>query len=45
MAGIPDGVINVLPGSGSVCGQAISDHPKVSRYIVYCSEKYIILSS
>ena len=30
MAGIPEGVINVLPGSGSVCGQAIADHPKVS---------------
>ena len=28
-AGIPPGVINVLPGTGSVCGQAIADHPKV----------------
>ena len=28
-AGIPAGVINVLPGTGSVCGQAIADHPKV----------------
>ena len=31
MAGIPDGVINVLPGSGSVTGQAIADHPKVRK--------------
>jgi acyl-CoA reductase-like NAD-dependent aldehyde dehydrogenase len=29
LAGIPAGVINVLPGTGSVCGQAIADHPKV----------------
>jgi formyltetrahydrofolate dehydrogenase len=30
-AGIPPGVINVLPGTGSVCGQAIADHPKVRK--------------
>jgi formyltetrahydrofolate dehydrogenase len=30
-AGIPPGVINVLPGSGSVTGQAIADHPKVRK--------------
>lgn len=30
-AGIPKGVINVLSGSGSVCGQAIADHPKVRK--------------
>ena len=30
-AGIPPGVINVLPGSGSVCGQAIADHPLVRK--------------
>ena len=28
-AGIPPGVINVLPGTGSQCGQAIADHPLV----------------
>ncbi|KAK4319328.1 hypothetical protein Pmani_009720 [Petrolisthes manimaculis] len=30
-AGIPPGVINVLPGTGSVCGQAIADHPDVRK--------------
>merc|ERR1712077_14239 len=30
-AGIPPGVINVLPGTGSVCGQAITDHPLVRK--------------
>merc|ERR1712212_1370602 len=31
LAGVPPGVINVLPGSGSVCGQAIADHPLVRK--------------
>ncbi len=31
LAGIPGGVINVLPGTGSVCGQAIADHPKIRK--------------
>jgi len=30
-AGIPPGVINVLPGTGSKCGQAIADHPKIRK--------------
>ncbi|CAG0925942.1 unnamed protein product, partial [Notodromas monacha] len=30
-AGIPKGVVNVLPGTGSVCGQAIADHPLVRK--------------
>ena len=30
-AGIPPGVINVLPGTGRVCGQAIADHKKVRK--------------
>mmetsp|Transcript_39544 Transcript_39544/g.99689 ORF Transcript_39544/g.99689 Transcript_39544/m.99689 type:complete len:917 (+) Transcript_39544:144-2894(+) len=30
-AGIPPGVVNILPGSGSVCGQAIADHPLVRK--------------
>merc|ERR1739838_203758 len=30
-AGIPKGVINVLPGSGSLCGQAIVDHPEIRK--------------
>eukprot|EP00088_Acartia_fossae_P053331 TRINITY_DN6060_c0_g1_i13.p1 TRINITY_DN6060_c0_g1~~TRINITY_DN6060_c0_g1_i13.p1 ORF type:complete len:901 (-),score=295.69 TRINITY_DN6060_c0_g1_i13:194-2896(-) len=30
-AGIPPGVINVLPGTGSQCGQAIADHPLVRK--------------
>jgi len=30
-AGIPPGVINVVPGTGSVCGQAITDHPLVRK--------------
>jgi len=31
LAGIPPGVINVLPGTGRVCGQAIADHPLVRK--------------
>lgn len=30
-AGIPPGVINILPGSGSVCGQAMAEHPMVRK--------------
>uniref|UniRef100_A0A671EJZ5 10-formyltetrahydrofolate dehydrogenase n=1 Tax=Rhinolophus ferrumequinum TaxID=59479 RepID=A0A671EJZ5_RHIFE len=30
-AGIPKGVINVLPGSGSLVGQRLSDHPDVRK--------------
>ncbi|XP_050412601.1 cytosolic 10-formyltetrahydrofolate dehydrogenase isoform X2 [Patella vulgata] len=30
-AGFPTGVINILPGSGSVIGQALSDHPDVRK--------------
>jgi formyltetrahydrofolate dehydrogenase len=30
-AGFPPGVINILPGSGSRCGQRILDHPDVRK--------------
>jgi len=30
-AGFPPGVINILPGSGRVCGQAMIDHPDVRK--------------
>ncbi|KQW70159.1 aldehyde dehydrogenase family protein [Methylibium sp. Root1272] len=30
-AGLPDGVVNVLPGLGSEAGQAISEHPDISK--------------
>lgn len=30
-AGFPPGVINILPGSGSVVGQALSEHPDVRK--------------
>ena len=30
-AGVPAGVINVLPGTGRQCGQAIADHPLVRK--------------
>ncbi|RWS14003.1 cytosolic 10-formyltetrahydrofolate dehydrogenase-like protein [Dinothrombium tinctorium] len=30
-AGFPPGVINVLPGTGSVCGQAIAEHPHIRK--------------
>ncbi|XP_013783953.1 cytosolic 10-formyltetrahydrofolate dehydrogenase-like [Limulus polyphemus] len=30
-AGFPPGVINILPGAGSLCGQAIADHPLVRK--------------
>jgi len=30
-AGIPDGVVNVVPGRGSVAGQALVEHPGVDK--------------
>lgn len=30
-AGIPPGVVNILPGSGAVAGQALADHPLVRK--------------
>ncbi|XP_070557579.1 mitochondrial 10-formyltetrahydrofolate dehydrogenase-like isoform X2 [Ptychodera flava] len=30
-AGFPPGVINILPGSGAVVGQAMSDHPDIRK--------------
>ncbi|XP_028302078.1 cytosolic 10-formyltetrahydrofolate dehydrogenase isoform X1 [Gouania willdenowi] len=30
-AGIPKGVVNILPGSGAVVGQHLSDHPDVRK--------------
>jgi phenylacetaldehyde dehydrogenase len=30
-AGIPPGVLNVLPGHGAVAGQALADHPDVDK--------------
>lgn len=30
-AGFPPGVVNVLPGRGSECGQAILDHPDIRK--------------
>ncbi|XP_013167806.1 PREDICTED: cytosolic 10-formyltetrahydrofolate dehydrogenase [Papilio xuthus] len=30
-AGIPRGVVNILPGSGALCGQALADHPLVRK--------------
>ncbi|MGV3572399.1 MAG: aldehyde dehydrogenase family protein [Ramlibacter sp.] len=30
-AGMPPGVVNVLPGLGSVAGQALADHPEVAK--------------
>lgn len=30
-AGIPDGVVNVVPGLGSVAGQAIAEHPAIAK--------------
>merc|ERR1712079_445252 len=30
-AGFPPGVINVLPGTGRECGQAIADHPLIRK--------------
>jgi formyltetrahydrofolate dehydrogenase len=31
LAGFPPGVINIVPGSGSVVGQAITDHPLIRK--------------
>lgn len=30
-AGIPDGVLNVVTGSGAICGAALSQHPQVAK--------------
>lgn len=30
-AGLPDGVVNVLPGLGSVAGQCIAEHPEIRK--------------
>jgi acyl-CoA reductase-like NAD-dependent aldehyde dehydrogenase len=30
-AGVPPGVLNVLPGKGSECGDAIATHPLVDK--------------
>ncbi|KAK9453094.1 aldehyde dehydrogenase domain-containing protein [Dipodascopsis uninucleata] len=30
-AGIPPGVVNIIPGSGSKCGNAIITHPKIRK--------------
>jgi acyl-CoA reductase-like NAD-dependent aldehyde dehydrogenase len=30
-AGLPDGVLNVVPGKGSVAGQALVEHPDVAK--------------
>lgn len=31
LAGFPSGVINILPGTGSLTGQAIADHPLIRK--------------
>ena len=30
-AGMPDGVVNIVPGLGSVAGQAIAEHPQIAK--------------
>src|SRR3954449_9938871 len=30
-AGLPEGVVNVVPGKGSVCGQRLVEHPDVAK--------------
>jgi acyl-CoA reductase-like NAD-dependent aldehyde dehydrogenase len=30
-AGLPDGVVNIVPGLGSVAGQCIAEHPGISK--------------
>ena len=30
-AGMPDGVVNILPGLGLVAGQYIAEHPRIAR--------------
>lgn len=30
-AGFPDGVVNIIPGKGSVAGQAMTEHPKIDK--------------
>ncbi|HUN91753.1 MAG TPA: aldehyde dehydrogenase family protein [Burkholderiaceae bacterium] len=30
-AGLPDGVVNIVPGLGAVAGQAIAEHPQIAK--------------
>jgi len=30
-AGIPDGVVNVVPGLGAVAGQCVAEHPRIAK--------------
>ncbi|WP_280156519.1 aldehyde dehydrogenase family protein [Piscinibacter sp. XHJ-5] len=30
-AGMPDGVVNILPGLGAVAGQAVAEHPQIAK--------------
>lgn len=30
-AGMPDGVVNIVPGLGATAGQAIADHPRIAK--------------
>ena len=30
-AGIPDGVVNIVPGLGAVAGQYIAEHPQIAK--------------
>jgi betaine-aldehyde dehydrogenase len=30
-AGMPDGVVNIVPGLGAVAGQAIAEHPRIAK--------------
>jgi len=30
-AGIPKGVVNIIPGPGAVAGQVLSEHPQVRK--------------
>jgi len=44
-AGIPDGVLNVVPGFGSTAGAAISSHMGIDAVIIYKQHvKYLHLS-
>jgi acyl-CoA reductase-like NAD-dependent aldehyde dehydrogenase len=31
LAGVPDGVVNIVPGLGAVAGQAIAEHPGIAK--------------
>ena len=39
-AGIPPGVINIIPGDGPVTGAALAKHPGIDKASSCCAQEY-----